>query len=653
MSDVDRFTRFFLGIIVAAGALVPWYPAMASTWPMLGGSAHHQSTSSFLGPETSVLAWKFTTNASVEGGVAIDSDGAVFFGTSNGRFYALEQTGEERWARRNLTPVIGVPAIGAGSRIYVGVNSGTSGTVYALDRVTGAGDAIFTTGSPLVGSPTFDYAGNLLLCTRANGVLAVSSAGTLLWTANLGKIEGTIYVGTADGRLVALEPTGGTRWIQPMARKTTIVGTPTVADDGRIFVPANDGRVRAFDANGTLLWEVATQGAIRGGIALASDGALTFGSDDRKVYRVSPAGAVLWTTLVGGAVASTPVVDRAGTVYVGANDGRVYALGAADGAVRWSFASNGPVRSALAIGVGGRLFAGSSDKRLYALGEFRGGPDCWSNAFVDPNGLSPEEADRRLQTLLAACGGASISSCELQAIGAVNADRVAAAREILAEEITPAQYLALLRDRTRKLAALRQAGVGDLCAAATADADQDLVPDARDACPGTPRLTPTLDNGCADTTLPGAPSAELVNRFLSSFGFAFDPHCDDVTPRAAPVTGLSPILLDETTFTFSFYIGLLASDDQPADCGAFYEIEAFVPRADGTLQDFYMVFPRAKAYESASFPGYLSFLVSSDDPAPYSAFANAQPLDPDARSRIRMRARVTTYAGVRSVWGSF
>jgi hypothetical protein len=192
---------------------------------------------------------------------------------------------------------------------------------------------------------------------------------------------------------------------------------------------------------------------------LASDGALTFGSDDRKVYRVSPAGAVLWTTLVGGAVASTPVVDRAGTVYVGANNGRVYALGAADGAVRWSFASNGPVRSALAIGVGGRLFAGSSDKSLYALGEFRGGADCWSNAFVDPNGLSPEEADRRLQTLLAACGGASISSCELQVIGAVNADRVAAAREILAEEITPAQYLALLRDRTRKLAALQQAGV--------------------------------------------------------------------------------------------------------------------------------------------------------------------------------------------------
>jgi outer membrane protein assembly factor BamB len=275
MSDFNRFTRFFLGIIVAAGALAPWHPAMASTWPMLGGSAHHQSASSFLGPETNALAWKFTTNASVEGGVAIDSDGAVFFGTSNGRFYALEQTGEERWARRNFTPVIGVPAIGAGSRIYVGVNSGTSGTVYALDRATGSGDAIFTTGSPLVGSPTFDHAGNLLLCTRANGVLAVSSAGTLLWTAKLGKLEnsaaavtndGTIYVGTADGRLVALEPTGATRWIQPIARKTTIVGTPTVAADGRIFVPANDGRVRAFDANGTLLWEVATQGAIRGGL---------------------------------------------------------------------------------------------------------------------------------------------------------------------------------------------------------------------------------------------------------------------------------------------------------------------------------------------------------------------------------------------------
>jgi hypothetical protein len=124
-----------------------------------------------------------------------------------------------------------------------------------------------------------------------------------------------------------------------------------------------------------------------------------------------------------------------------------------------------------------------------------------------------------------------------------------------------------------------------------------------------------------------------------------------VTPRAAPVIGLTiPSIVDTTVY---ISILVLASDDQPVNCGAFYEIEAFVPRADGTLQDFYMVFPRAKAYESASFPDWLRFEVSTDDPAPYGAFVGALPLNPDARSRVRMRARVTTYAGVRSVWGSF
>lgn len=650
--------HFSRSALVLGIVLWPIASATASVWPTLGGSVGHPSTSPFLGPATNTLAWEVATNAAVDGGVAIDGDGSIYFGTANGRFYALEQNGQERWMRKNFSPVIGVPAIGADDRVYVGVNSGTAGPLYAFDRRSGAGGAIFTTDSPLVGSPAFHRDGTILLATRAKGVFAVSPTGTLRWVAAVGKIEasspaigadGAVYVGTADGRLVALEPNGSVRWSRSIASKTAIVASPTVGRNGRIFVGASDGGVRALDGGGTLLWTFAATGAVRSGVSLGPDDTIYFGADDRKVYHLSDAGVLLWATLLGGAVRSTPVVDRAGAVYVGADDQRVHALDAAGGA-RWSFATGGAVRSALAIGVGGRLFVGSNDRSLYALGEFRFGPECWSDGFIDPDGLSEEEADRRLQILLAACGGPSVDSCEAEARGAVNADRVAAARRIVAGEIDPAEYLAILRDRTRKLSALRQGTGSGFCEVAVADADRDLVPDPRDLCPGTPWPTPTLENGCPDPTLPDAPSNALVHQFLDRFGFAFDPHCDDTVPRVAPVLGLTiPFIAESTLF---IRIIVAASDDQPLDCGAFYEIEAFVPRPNGTRQSFYMVFRRSQAETFSFEPGKLFFPLTSDDPAPYGAFVNSLPLDADARSRIRMRARVTTYGGVRSVWSS-
>src|SRR5262249_52915403 len=142
-----------------------------------------------------------------------------------------------------------------------------------------------------------------------------------------------------------------------------------------------------------------------------------------------------WATPLGGRVVSTPVVDRLGTAFVGADEGAVYRLDAGNGAVRWFFATGNAVQSALAIGVGGRLFAGSGDRSLYAIGELRTGSDCWSEASVNSDGLSPEEVARRFQVLLAACGGPTIGACGAEVAGGVNADRYFVARELFAQQI--------------------------------------------------------------------------------------------------------------------------------------------------------------------------------------------------------------------------
>src|SRR5215467_15875155 len=85
----------FLAWVVAVCGNAP--PAIgseglaAAVWPMLGSSSGHTSLSGFRGPDTNQLAWRFSTNASIDGGPAIDVDGSVFFGAGDGGFFAIDQ----------------------------------------------------------------------------------------------------------------------------------------------------------------------------------------------------------------------------------------------------------------------------------------------------------------------------------------------------------------------------------------------------------------------------------------------------------------------------------------------------------------------------------------------------------------------------------
>lgn len=665
---VSRWLAWVLLLLCAAGPAAA-AGLEAAVWPMLGGALAHPATSTFLGPATNTLAWSFQANSSIDGGAAIDSDGSLYFGSANGRFYAVEQNGQLRWSQKNLPPVVGVPLLAQDGKVYVGVNSGSIATLYAFDRVSGVGGPIFGAASPLTGSPAMDRSGTILLATRGKGIFAVSANGALLWRSDVGKLErsapavgpdGAIYVGTADGRLVALEPTGALRWQRALASKTTILASPTLGADGRIYVGAEDRRVRAVAATGTLLWTFTAGGAVRAGVALGHDGALTFGADDRKVYRLRETGQLVWTALLGGALRSTPVVDREGGTYIGAEDMRVYAL-EADGQQRWSFQTGAAVRSALAIGVGGRLFVGSNDKRLYALGEFRAGKECWSDAFLDSEGLSEREANKRLQVLLAACGGPDVDSCSAAVYGCVNADRTAAAFQVASKDIDPSTYLGLLRDRARKLRALRAgAGVG-LCEVAAGDADGDLIPDGRDQCPDTPPLTATFDDGCTDPSRPDAGDPDLFYAFVNASGFLFDRHCSGQVP-GAPV----PARIDAfgSSEIFQRHLVFLPDESPDPECGAFYEVEIVHRAADGTFDTFYIVGPRTFGDKGCAIgsitPGLRQFCMAASDPGPQGAFARldvgpepapgvGQRLGPES-GIVGYRMRATSYDGRHSPW---
>jgi len=117
-----------------------------------------------------------------------------------------------------------------------------------------------------------------------------------------------------------------------------------VISDGRVFLGAQDGKVRAIDAaTGKDLWSFPTGGPIMNSAAVAG-GKVYFGSHDGNVYCVSADdGEQLWRFATGAGVWAAPCVDK-GTVFIGSRDGVFYAIDADTGKTKWKRDCSAPIR---------------------------------------------------------------------------------------------------------------------------------------------------------------------------------------------------------------------------------------------------------------------------------------------------------------------
>src|SRR5215470_299705 len=94
------------------------------------------------------------------------------------------------------------------------------------------------------------------------GISFGQTPGTLLWKFKTdGEIisspavaaDGTIYVGSADNNLYALNPDGTLRW--RFATRGAVHSSPSIGPDGTIYVGSRDERLYAINADGTKQWE--------------------------------------------------------------------------------------------------------------------------------------------------------------------------------------------------------------------------------------------------------------------------------------------------------------------------------------------------------------------------------------------------------------
>ena len=282
------------------------------------------------------IKWAYPTGDAVHSSPAIDTDGNIYVGSSDHKVYKFDPADNKLWEYVTGDKVMSSPVVSTGGVVYVGSNDKK---LHAINASNGNGIWTFTTDGPVYSSPVIGD----------NGMIYVGSWST-------------------PGKLYAIKPDGsGAQWVFDGAQDG-IRSAPAIAPNGTIYVGSMDGRLYAIKPDGTKDWDFQTGDMVNSSPAIASDGTIYVGSLDDYLYAIDPnTHQEKWRTLLLGDVFSSPAIDKEGTIYVGSGSNRVHAMEPVNGNEQWHYQTGGNVWSSPAIGDDGTIYVGSSDNKVHAI----------------------------------------------------------------------------------------------------------------------------------------------------------------------------------------------------------------------------------------------------------------------------------------------
>jgi outer membrane protein assembly factor BamB len=250
----------------------------------------------------------------------------------------------------------------------------TGQSLYNTSDNTGKMRWSFNTGSYVFSSPAISSDGSIYIGSTDNNLYAVNPDGTEKWNFSTSGLihsspaintEGTIFVGSKDGRLYAINPNGSEKW--NFQTNSIIDSSPAIGPDGTIYVGSNDYKLYAINADGSKKWAFQAGNKIDDSSpAISSNGTIYIGSLDFNLYAIKPDGTKKWSYKTGSYVFSSPVIGYDGTIYIGSEDNKLHAINP-DGTQKWSFTAGNNIYSSPAIGLDGTIYVGSTDFYLYAI----------------------------------------------------------------------------------------------------------------------------------------------------------------------------------------------------------------------------------------------------------------------------------------------
>ncbi|MBU1626650.1 PQQ-binding-like beta-propeller repeat protein, partial [bacterium] len=254
----------------------------------------------------------------------------------------------------------------------------------------------FKTGFHIYSSPCIGTDGTIYIGSNDDYLYAINADGSMKWrfkadddvlsSPEIGS-DGTVYFGCDDHYIYALNPKGAQKW--KFETISPIESSPTIGSDGIIYIGSGnkdgEGYLYAINSNGSERWRFLTSNKIVSKAAIGTDGTIYFGSWDNNFYAVNSNGSLKWLYQTGGQINSSAVIGGDGTIYFGSDDSYLYAL-YQNGSLKWKFQTSGEVHSSPRLGTDGTIYVGSADG-LYAINS--NGSQKWKGNTSDRVWTSP------------------------------------------------------------------------------------------------------------------------------------------------------------------------------------------------------------------------------------------------------------------------
>ncbi|MFO7991502.1 MAG: PQQ-binding-like beta-propeller repeat protein [Thermoplasmata archaeon] len=269
----------------------------------------------------------------------------------------------------------------------------TGRSPYDTSHVDGTEKWNFSADHDLLSSPVVGEDGTIYIGSWDYNLYAINPDGTEKWNFYTGDAvrpsaaignDGTIYMGSYSKKMYALNPDGTEKWNYSV--NNSLNSSPAIGGDGTIYFGCNDDKLHAIYPNGTKKWSFKTGDIVASSPAIDDNGTIYVGSKDSNLYAINPNGTEKWKFSTGEYVYSSPAIGSDGTIYVGSYNNRLYAINP-NGTQKWSFTTDATVRSSPAIGSGGTIYFGSRDNKLYAVRP--NGSEKWSFQTDDQIESSP------------------------------------------------------------------------------------------------------------------------------------------------------------------------------------------------------------------------------------------------------------------------
>jgi outer membrane protein assembly factor BamB len=231
-----------------------------------------------------------------------------------------------------------------------------------------------------------------------NGVIAFDKNGKEKWrylirqrnsigssSPSIGP-DGTVYIG-AGNDLIAINPDGNENW--RYETDGIISSNPLISRNGTIYFGSADSNIYALDLNGTLLWNYSTQSELETSPSECPDGSIviTCYLGERSILALFPNGTVKWVIENDEFFrSSTIAVDDNGMIYLNGGRRNLYCI-SPNGRITWTFPTDHEIEMGLivlcpAIGPDGTIYSGSING-LYAINpdgtqKWKSGPSDWT-----------------------------------------------------------------------------------------------------------------------------------------------------------------------------------------------------------------------------------------------------------------------------------